>query len=507
MTAGFGNLADIATPSKSRSKSPIASQSSKIEYRTLEELQQRTDARMKEVFVDMSTNVQVSSLAELVSKKLPLNEKEQLARDARLGLDLAFSRLEHIKRETSIEETRCSVLHKDIDRLSSSIDQRRKIVECFSKIRRAIKAVYDKAGDTTITSIESAMDDMADLFSSFHDLYDMAQKIEASKNGFDVWHELHLEQVVTSVMFDCLKRVLVIWKPAEHMQILAVVLAPLRMFISTNDGNIQAETMTPFESLLNRVLVPCLKRFIFTEWDPLSDNLGGILDILPQTTVFSISPDIGSVLQRFVDEINTRVVMNGYNRSLAENGGSDSAQMSLAPLRMDRIVIPWLPFILERGELLSSIRRKLCAVLSLWTPSTKSNKDVVALMAPWLQVLQGKDLYKLGSKVAGRLEYMLESEFQFNAQKQVIWPFKALLEWHDVLPFDVWFSIAKRGVISKFLDYLWAWLQHPNSNYAEIANWYWQWRHMYPDDIFVHPDVQSEFRTALVYMAHSMVQK
>ncbi|KAJ2393628.1 hypothetical protein GGI23_005004, partial [Coemansia sp. RSA 2559] len=71
---------------------------------------------------------------------------------------------------------------------------------------------------------------------------------------------------------------------------------------------------------------------------------------------------------------------------------------------------------------------------------------------------------------------MLKSEFQFNAQKQSIWAFKALMEWHGILPFEVWFSVVKKGVVSRFLDYLWAWLQQPNRNYSEIADWYWQWK-------------------------------
>ncbi|KAJ1768837.1 hypothetical protein IW140_005433 [Coemansia sp. RSA 1813] len=476
----------------------------KVEYKTLEQLQKRTDAKVNEVFIDMATNTQVGSLAELVSQKLPLSEKEQLTRDVQLGLDLAFNKLEQIKREKTIEGNRSSVLYKDIDSLSSSIDRRRGRIEYLSKVKYAIEDVYDKAKDTTITSMDEAMNDMKGLYCSFHSLYDVARRIEDGGCGFDVWRELKLEQVVTGVMFDQLKCILDKWTPAEHMHILADILTALRMYMSTNDNNLQAEDMTPFESLLNITLVPRLKRFIFTEWDPLSDSLGSVLDALPQTTIFSISNDIGFVLQRFVSGINTRAVMNEYNNLPTENGVSFSAQTALSPLRVDHVIIPWLPFVSEQSELLSSIRHKLCAVLDLWVPSRQTNKDIVGLVSPWMQVLQGKDRYKLCIKVARRLEHMLKSEFRFDAQKQTTWPFKVLIEWHGVLPLEEWFSVAEKGIISRFLDYLWTWLQQPNTNYAEIADWYWQWKRMYPDEIFAHPVVQNEFKKALVYMAHAM---
>ncbi|KAJ2313095.1 hypothetical protein IWW52_004665, partial [Coemansia sp. RSA 2704] len=60
----------------------------KIEYKTLEDLEHRTDAKMKEIFVDMTSDTTATSLAELLSNKLPQSEREQLISDTRLGLDL-----------------------------------------------------------------------------------------------------------------------------------------------------------------------------------------------------------------------------------------------------------------------------------------------------------------------------------------------------------------------------------------------------------------------------------
>ncbi|KAJ2657440.1 hypothetical protein IWW48_004511 [Coemansia sp. RSA 1200] len=481
-----------------------AFQRTNIEYKTLQELQQRADARIKEVFVDMATNTQAGSLAELVAKRLPLSENEQLVRDARLGLDLSFSRLEQTKRDRAFEGKKRAILYKDIDRLSLDIVKRRKRVECLLRIKDAIKAVHEEAGSVMTGSAENTVEGMENLYTSFHNLYDVARNTENGDCGFDAWRELQLEQVVTDTMYRHLNCTLDVWTSLKHIETLADILTALRIYTSTNDGNPEAREMTPFESMLNCTVTPRLKRFIFTEWDPLSDSLGYLLEVLPKVTVISISCDIGSVLQRFVENISTRAAMTKYNSLLNNYAEASSAHSALVPLRVDRAIIPWLPFILEQTELLLSIRRKLCAALELWEPSKQSNSDIIALVLPWFQVLQGKELYRLSTKVASRLVSMLESNFCFNAQKQTTWAFRSLIAWYDVLPFDVWFSVTKRCVMSKFLDYLWTWLLQPNANYGEIADWYWQWKQMFPGKIFTHLDMENEFKKGLVYMAHGM---
>ncbi|KAI9506698.1 GC-rich sequence DNA-binding factor-like protein-domain-containing protein [Coemansia spiralis] len=437
----------------SRSKQAEAARA-KIEYKTLEELQQRTDTKLKEVFVDMTTNTQVGSLEELVVKKLPLSEKEQLARDARLGLDLSFSRLEHIKREKAIEANRLTALAKDISILSTSIEQRKTKVGCLQKIKNAVEAVYTKANDTRASSMESASMDMTDLYLAYEELYHVARQMEKTC-GFNIWQELQLERVVTATMFDQLQHIFHIWVPTEHLQHMANLLSPLIAYVSVNDISLSAKDMSPFESLLDSTLVPRLRQFIYTDWDPLSDSLGKLLDYLPQITIAAISEDICTMLRRLVDGINVRAVMDRYRREL--HTGTDIASVSglLAALRIDHAIIPWLPFVAEHKELLASVRRKLCTALEFWEPSKQSNNDIITLVSPWLQVLQDKDQHRLSTKIADRLESMLQTEFQFNAQQQKLWAFKAFAKWYGILPFGVWFAVAKRQVISKFLDYLW----------------------------------------------------
>ncbi|KAJ2365166.1 hypothetical protein H4S01_003395 [Coemansia sp. RSA 2610] len=143
-------------------------------------------------------------------------------------------------------------------------------------------------------------------------------------------------------------------------------------------------------------------------------------------------------------------------------------------------------------------------MLDCWLPSKDNNDAIMALLAPWIELLRGKEQHKLATKVAERLNSMLEAEFSFSAQRQVVWPFKVLLKWHQIIPYRIWLLPVKRHVLQGFLDYLRLWLEDPDANYAEIADWYWQWKQMYPAAIFASSDIQNAFREALVYMAFAL---
>ncbi|KAJ1814047.1 hypothetical protein LPJ56_004968 [Coemansia sp. RSA 2599] len=334
--------------------------------------------------------------------------------------------------------------------------------------------------------------------------------------GFSVWDELQLERVVTSTMHPHLARLFRAWDPLEFPRLLQDVLGPLRRYAKVGSDVSKAREMTPLESLLAATLVPRLKQFLFTEWDPMADSLIELLDVLPQVTVAAISQDIGSVLQRHVNALDPRGIMDRYGLAKRSADGSEpdglqptpsSAPLPLEALRVDRAVMPWLPFIDDHRELVSSIRRKLCAALDRWEPSKTNNKDIVALVTPWIDFFQGRDLQRLCAKIAERLEAMLCSSFEFNAHKQSVWPFKVLVKWHGVLPFSTWFSLVRSQVLPRFLDYLGRWLEDPGADYAEVADWYWQWRQQYPAAMFEHGDVQQQFRRALVLMASALARR
>ncbi|KAJ2853649.1 hypothetical protein J3B02_003047, partial [Coemansia erecta] len=356
----------------------------KTEYKLVDELETQTQARMKEVFVDMTTNTEAASLAELVSKRIPASEKEKLENDVRLGLDLAFVRIQDYKGELVQESNRHSTLSTEIALLQKSIEKRRLRIESFKAARTAALAAETVAKGIEIDSPATARADLDSLFAAFADMRSLCKQLE-SRCGFSVWDELQLERVVTSTMHPHLARLFRMWDPLNFPQLLQDVLEPLRQYVKVNGSLSEAQDMTPLESLLAEILVPRLKQFLFTEWDPMADSLIALLDFLPQVTVAAISQDIGAVLQRHVDALDPREIMRKYDiaeRSANEFGSSVPLSSPLKALRVDHAVIPWLPFIADHRELISSIRRKLCTALDHWEPSKANNKDIIALTTP-----------------------------------------------------------------------------------------------------------------------------
>ncbi|KAJ2780993.1 hypothetical protein H4R18_003143 [Coemansia javaensis] len=480
----------------------------RTEYKTLEELERRTEAQARELFVDMTSGTEAGSLAELLAARLPRAEKDRLASDTRLGLDLAFARLEGLALDKAAEESRVRALRTEVETLERSAARRARQVEGLRSIDEAISAVDAASQAVRVEGAESAAGDMAPLYAAFERLRAAAAAMEASC-GFDVWGELRLERAVAGAVHPHFLRLFRTWDPAAAPSLYADLVDPLRPYVraagagtssSSSDG--PGDAMTPFESLLNRTLVPRLKQLIYTAWDPWSDDdLSRILAGLPPAIAVVAAADVGAVLQREVDKTNPRVAVAKF---VQDPGAQQSA---LGPLRLDRAVIPWLPFIPDARELLVCVRRKLCTALDCWVPSRDTNDAIAALVSPWLEVLRGKERARVAARVAERLDAMLRAEFEFNAQKQTLWPFKALVKWHAVLPPDVWAPLARRSVLARFLDYLRRWLEAPGADYAQVADWYWQWRLLFPADAIAHPEIQGAFREALVCMCLALDQR
>ncbi|KAJ2631728.1 hypothetical protein GGF44_003906, partial [Coemansia sp. RSA 1694] len=168
----------------------------KTEYKTLEELQRRTDAQLKEVFVDMTTNTEVGSFSELAAKRLPIAEKDKLASDVRLGMDLAFGRLEDLRHEQEAGEARVDALSKRMRQLSTSIERRLTRTSYLQVVKETVCTVQAAAKAAHVRSAESAKEDLLALYDTYQHLYKTARQIE-TQHKFDVWGELHLETVVT----------------------------------------------------------------------------------------------------------------------------------------------------------------------------------------------------------------------------------------------------------------------------------------------------------------------
>ncbi|KAI9474649.1 GC-rich sequence DNA-binding factor-like protein-domain-containing protein [Coemansia mojavensis] len=471
----------------------------KTEYKLLEEIEHRTDATMKEIFVDMTSSAEAESLSELLAKKLTQTDKEKLIIDTRLGLDLAFNRLEELNRERLAVEAQKAAVEAEIVALTQSSEQRsirlaglREIDEAISEIRTVSQSIH-------IDSTEAALGNMNKLYEACTRLRDIANSVEA-KCKYSVWNELQLERAVSESFYQHFLRAFRLWSPDETPDLINTLVSPLSACIEMRPEISTADEMTPFESLLNAAVIPRLKLYIGTEWALSSDTLAQVLNQLPPAVVACVSSDIEAVLQRNVDVVKPRVVMEKYHREL----GTDTEWSALEPLRFDHSVVPWMPFIYNSTELLTSVRRKLCTMLDCWSISSESNDAVMALVTPWMELLPKKDQRKLASKIFERLDAMLDAEFNISTQQQRIWPFNLLLKWHGVLANDAWLALTSKHVFGKFLSHLRLWLESPDADYAEIAEWYWQWRQLFPAAIFAMPDIQNIFRQALVCMAYAL---
>ncbi|PIA18213.1 hypothetical protein COEREDRAFT_6947 [Coemansia reversa NRRL 1564] len=498
--------AAINTSSVSR-KIQSTTRRKKTEYKTLEEIELRTDSKLKELFVDMRSNTEAGSLTELLAATMPHTEREKLVSDARLGLDLAFGRLEDLVRERDAEVAKSKALHSEVASLKRCVAARSVRIEGLHAIEEAIAVVYSASRDVPrIEDIGSATEKLEVLYSSFGSMRSAANKV-TKRCGFDIWGELQLERVVTDSIHTHFAHLFRAWDPTTHPGLTASLTTPLLPFVcfTTSSNDALPETMTPFESLLSNSLVPRLKQYIYTEWDSSTDSLSTTFACLPPVVVAEISATLAASLQRSVEAVNPRLAVERYK--LAATLGTNARRSLLAVLRFDHTVIPWLPFISDPTELLVCVRRKLSTAIDCWSLSKDSNEDIILLLAPWMDVLRGKELRRLANNAADLLHTLLRSEFVFNARKQTLWPFKALLKWRHSMPLDIWLSLVRRTILQDFLDYLRRWLEDRNSNYAEIADWYWQWKLMYPTDVRDSPDIQDAFKTALVYMAYALSQK
>ncbi|KAJ1734975.1 hypothetical protein LPJ61_000794 [Coemansia biformis] len=477
----------------------------KTAYMTLDELEHRTEAQAKEIFVDMTRNTEAGSLAELLAARLPQTEREVLASNARLGLDLAFARLEELARERAVEESRRTAYDRDVELLALTTSRRALKIEGLRAVEAAVAAAGAAQHQARADDAGSEPTDAAPLYESFRRLRETASAME-EQCGFDVWGELRLERVIASSVHQHFLRMFRTWDPTAEPNLVAELVGPLRPYVQISGRGLPAAMMTPLESLLNTTLVPRLSRFVRTEWDPSSDDgLGRILADLPPAVAAAASSGIDAVLQRAVGKASPRVAMARLAQAPAAD--PEAQRAALAPLRFDHMVIPWLPFVADPSELLAGVRRKLCSALDCWVPSKGSNDTTMALVSPWMEVLGGKERHKLAAAAAARLDAMLRAELEFNAHRQVVWPFKLLVKWHGILPRDVWASLARRGVLERFLDYLRRWLEDRDADYAEVADWYWQWKLLFPADAATYPGIQDAFREALVYMAYALEQR
>lgn len=485
----------------------LQAQRSKTEYKLLEDLRQQTSDKAKEVFVDMTTNTEVESLAELAQRILPTVESQGLINDIHRGQDLSFDRLEDLKRERELAQTHLQSLKKESALLTESIERRQARIGDMERIKSAINDIDEIVSNAHIGLLDTMENDTLELFNGFKRLQELACEIkDASPDGVNHWDDMGLERVITGAMDKYLPQVFHIWNPSMHPRLLKTILGPMRQYVWVNEAGVPAKQMTPFESLLNRTLVPKLKRFVSIEWDPQEDYLQDILEQLPPVIVSILSDTLGAVLRRLVESINPRPALVQYLSRMKMKTSEGDDQLP-AMLRIDFAILPWLPYLQDSKELISSVRSKLCAVIEIWKPTVDNNRDVMALIAPWVDVLQGKDKRKLCAKISSRLEDMLQKEFTIDAQHQILWPFKALEQWYGILPFATWFVVVQKQVMPKFLDYLKAWLEIKDANYSEIADWYEQWKETYPLEIMEHSEVQDEFKKALIYMSYALLYR
>ncbi len=161
---------------------------------------------------------------------------------------------------------------------------------------------------------------------------------------------------------------------------------------------------------------------------------------------------------------------------------------------------PWLPLMKERLEpLYAPIRYKLSNALTNWHPSDNSAK---AILSPWRTVFKSSswDLFMVNN-IIPKLEKCLE-EFEINPRLQNIEPWKWVMTWEDLIPYNNFINLIDKTFFSKWLQVLSFWL-NSGPNFEEVSRWYLGWKALFSEKLLNNPVIKAKLSQGLVMMNKS----
>lgn len=177
-------------------------------------------------------------------------------------------------------------------------------------------------------------------------------------------------------------------------------------------------------------------------------------------------------------------------------------------------LFPWLPLLGDRLELLFvTIRHKLSRILK---DCDVKDGSAFALFHPWKGVFDNQTIDQLvTTHVTPKLALLMTSlaitpaaqdlskHSGFINHSSSIGPFRLFIQWYPMMRKKDFYRILRQEFFYKWLKVLYSWLSMPEKTptvYAEIQQWYLDWKGEFPSDLASDKFIQSNFTLALNMM-------
>lgn len=248
-----------------------------------------------------------------------------------------------------------------------------------------------------------------------------------------------------------------------------------------NQGHMTGWAMSPYESLIWEIFMPCVRTAIMKNWnvrypERLLDCLESWRPLVPEWMMVNILEKL--VFPKVQMEVE---IWNPLTDTMPIHSW----------------IHPWLPMMCERLEpVYAPIRQKLANALTKWHPSDASAK---LILQPWVGVFNPHHLSVFLTKnIVPKLALCMQ-EFIINPHHQQLDAWKWVMSWQDMVSPVEMVKILTENFFPRWLRVLATWLSS-NPNYEEVMKWYVGWKTQLPDVLLCHPSVKEYWNEALEMM-------
>lgn len=474
-------------------------QKPKVVYKTAEEIV-REATPQKQVIIDMTTAQprvltsldQVHSALLRGSRKLPGASARQLVlrADGRQAIapEAALKKAVYMPELQYNIRTLVDLLEINLQNLDRKHKNEKEAIERLTREARRLEALAKAESEQ-----RERLRAMNEILSRVRQRIAASQMTpEALAKNFELlqkdykeeYYVFNLPALALALALPLMRTHLDAWDPASNpsgpvplLQTWQNVLRP------EGDGpkDVQAEIQEPYFRLCYELLLPRLRSFISSRWDPrnadpvirLFEAFDGVLPPRIQRNLleYSVLPKLRAAVE-------------------AWNPRTD-------PVPVHSWLHPFLPLLGDQLEpLYIPIRHKLARALQEWHPSDASAYGV---LAPWKEVWDSGSMERLlvaciVPKLIGALRQLVINPLQQDPR-----PFQWVTAWADLLPAHHLAQMFESEFFPKWLVTLHAWLMG-RPNFEEVMRWYLGWKSLLPAGLESHPRVEYYLNHALNLM-------